>query len=81
MSDNTVTVSLVNINPVERRTVVVQGGAFGEHQIVAVTREGMRTPVNHSSFQVLLAPGSGTTLEIEQRRFVSKPSHEFPWNR
>ena len=81
MSDNTVTVSLVNINPVERRTVVVQGGAFGEHQIVAVTHDGIRTPVDHSSFQVLLAPGSGATLEIEQHRFVNKPSHEFPWNR
>ena len=57
-----------------------QGGSFGEHQIVAVTQEGVRTRVADSSFQVVLAPSSGTTLEIEQRRYVNKPSYEFPWN-
>ena len=71
----------VNINPVEPRQVGIQGGAFGEHQIVAVLHDGVRTPVDHSSFQVLLALGTGATLEIEQRRFVNRPSHEFPWNR
>ena len=80
MSDDRRTLSLVNVSPVESRTLVIQGGSFGEHQIVAVTQEGVRTPVGDSSFQVVLAPGSGTTLEIEQRRYVNKPSYEFPWN-
>ena len=80
MSDDRLTLSLVNVSPVESRTLVIQGGSFGEHQIVAVTQEGVRTQVADSSFQVVLAPGSGTTLEIEQRRYVNKPSYEFPWN-
>ncbi len=79
MSDDRLTLSLVNVSPVESRTLVIQGGSFGEHQIVAVTQEGVRTRVADSSFQVVLAPGSGTTLEIEQRRYVNKPGYEFPW--
>ena len=80
MSDDGLTLSLVNVSPVESRTLVIQGGSFGEHQTVAVTQAGVRTRVADSSFQVVLAPGSGTTLEIEQRRYVNKPSYEFPWN-
>ena len=81
MSDDTVTVSLINVNPLQPRTVVVQGGAFGEHQIIAVHHEDRRIPVEHSSFQVHLAPGTGTTLTLEQRRYANKPSYAFPWDR
>ena len=54
---------------------------MAEHQIVAVTQNGVRTPVNSTTFRVVLEPGSGTTLEIEQRRFVNQPTLDFPWRR
>ena len=80
MSDRSVQVKLVNLNVVEKRKVVIQGGGYGEHQITAVIQDGERTPVDNPSFQVLLEPGSGTTLEIEMDRFVNKPTMAFPWD-
>ena len=40
MTEDEVTVTLVNLDPVEARTVIVQGGAYAEHQIERVRREG-----------------------------------------
>jgi hypothetical protein len=80
-SADRVTVSLVNLNPVESRRVLVQGGAYGEHQLLAVTHDGNRRPVDSSWFQVTLEPGSGATLELEIRRFNNQPSLAFPWDR
>lgn len=81
MTDKTVTVSLVNLSPVKSRPVVVQGGGYAEHQFLGITHEGVRTPINSSSFQVILEPGSGATLEIEMNRYVNQPTMDFPWFR
>lgn len=81
MTDQTVTVSVVNLNPAERRSLVIQGGGYAEHQLVAVNVNGTRTPIDSSSFNVILEPGSGTTLEIEMNRYVNQPTMDFPWFR
>ena len=47
MSDTETTVTLVNLNPSQPRTVIVQGGAYGEHEIVSVTRGAATTSVEH----------------------------------
>ena len=38
LSDTRTTVTLVNLNPSQPRTVIVQGGGYGEHQLVSVTQ-------------------------------------------
>ena len=81
MSEDRLTLTLVNLSELDTRRVVVQGGSFGEHRIVAVTQGGMRTPVDGPSFEVVLSPSAGATLEIEQRRWADKPTYAFPWNR
>src|SRR5262245_60735054 len=40
LADTTTTLTLINLNPTNARTVVVQGGAYGEHQIDSVEWEG-----------------------------------------
>ncbi|MGH2356254.1 MAG: hypothetical protein ACRDJN_32005, partial [Chloroflexota bacterium] len=45
MTEQQVTVQLVNLDPVEARTVIVQGGAYAEHQITRVRTE----PVGESA--------------------------------
>ena len=40
LSDTQATVTLVNLNPSQARTVMVQGGAYGEHQLVSVAHRG-----------------------------------------
>jgi hypothetical protein len=63
MGPDSMTVTLVNVSPSEERRVVVQGGADGEHRIVAVTNGEKTVAVNGRSFEVRLAPGAGAKLK------------------
>src|SRR5439155_23155425 len=46
LSDTRTTVTLVNLNTTRARTVIVQGGAYGEHQLLSVTSGGKTTPID-----------------------------------
>jgi hypothetical protein len=81
MTDTTTAVSLVNVSQVESRTVTVQGGAYGEHQILAVEADGKRQAVNGRSFNVVLAPGAGARLLLHMKRYANQPTLSFPWGR
>ena len=59
ITDTKTVVTLVNLSKTEARTVIVQGGAYGEHQLQSVTVDGKTTPVNSALLTVQLAPGSG----------------------
>lgn len=74
-------VTLVNLNPVSARRVTVQGGAYAEHQIEAVTVEGRRSEVGNSAFDVELRPGCGARLQLSMRRYANAPTLAFPWAR
>lgn len=81
LTDTTTVVTLVNINEREPRTVVVQGGAYGEHQIESVEADGKTTRVAGRDFTVQLAGGAGTKLKLNMRRFAHAPTLKFPWDR
>ncbi len=76
-----VTLTLVNVNPLEHRTVTVQMGAYGEHHADAVTVGGRTTRVDLPWFEVRLAPGAGDTLTIDVSRYAHQPTLAFPWDR
>lgn len=80
MTDDSVTVTLVNISPTDRRLVTIQGGAYGEHQILSVSNGEGTAPVNGRSFQVMLAPGAGQKLIVKMKRFANQPTLDFPWD-
>ncbi|HSM04527.1 MAG TPA: hypothetical protein VK858_07885 [Longimicrobiales bacterium] len=78
---SSVTLTLVNANPLRERTVTVQMGAYGEHAATEV-RVGDRTiAVDGPWFDVRLLPGSGATLTIGVRRYANMPTAAFPWDR
>ncbi len=79
LSAGEATVSLVNLDQVRGRTVIVQGGAYGEHRVTGVTVDGRTTPVNRSSFSVRLAPGCGAKLVVKADRYANQPTFAFPW--
>ena len=79
LSGGEATVSLVNLDQVRGRTVIVQGGAYGEHRVTGVTVDGRTTPVNRSSFSVRLAPGCGASLVVKADRYANQPTFAFPW--
>ncbi len=77
-ADETV-VTLVNTNQSANRTVTLQGGAYGEHQILSVTLDGKAVPVNGRVVEVQLAPGAGAKLVLKMQRFANAPRLDFPW--
>jgi hypothetical protein len=76
---NTVGIHLVNVSQTTPRTVVVQTGAYGEHQCLQVTHNRQSTEVNNHYFIVHLAPGSGGHLELKVKRFANRPQARLPW--
>jgi hypothetical protein len=80
MTSDSVTVTLVNLNPTDSRRVTVQAGAYGEHQVISVSCGDQTFNVNQRALQIRLAPGAGTKLAIKMKRFVNQPTFNFPWD-
>jgi hypothetical protein len=81
MTDTETTVTLVNLNASLPRTVVVQGGGYGEHQLISVTHGGRTTAIDAPVVTVRLAPGAGQTLVLAMKRYANVPSARHPWDR
>jgi hypothetical protein len=82
-------IRLVNLSRSETRKVIVQAGAFGEHEFTEVRyeevdREGARKEkvvrVNSKHFAVELPPSTTIRVDAGMRRFVNRPSYAFPWH-
>jgi hypothetical protein len=86
-ADETV-VTLVNVNQVEPRSLIIQSGAYGEHEIVTVAggkldggTERRREEATLGRFvSVKLDPGAGTRLTLRMKRHVNQPTFALPWN-
>lgn len=72
--------TLVNTNQSQPRTIVVQGGAYGEHQFLEVEHAGNNVAIDASSFHVVLAPGAGQQLTVTMRRYANQPTLLPPWD-
>ena len=81
LSDTRTVVTLVNLNASQPRTVVVQGGGYGEHQLVSVTSGGRTTPINSPLLTVQLDAGCGQQLVLEMKRYANVPTVRHPWHR
>ena len=81
MTDDSVTVTLVNINQSQARMVVIQAGAYAEHRFTEVEVNGSRIHIDDDVVKVRLAPGSGARLVLGMERFVNQPTFDFPWDR
>lgn len=73
-------VVLVNLNQTEERSVVVQAGGYGEHQIEEATIGTVTAPVNGAWCTVRLAPGCGDRLTLRMARYANAPTMLFPWD-
>jgi hypothetical protein len=81
LSDTRTAVTLVNLNPTQHRTVIVQGGAYGEHELMTVTAGGKATRIDGPFLTVHLSPASGATLTLDMKRYVNIPTVKHPWQR
>jgi hypothetical protein len=78
MTATSTRLTVVNVNQTSARTVVVQGGAYGEHRIESAQANGQTYPIDNRSFTVRLAPGAGASFTIAMKRYSDKPTEVFP---
>ena len=81
LSDDSVSVTLVNINQLESRDVIVQAGGYAEHQFTQLDIAGDTWEMNSDTFALRLAPGAGEQLTLKMKRYANTPDLSFPWTR
>ena len=83
MDADTVSVSLVNIHPGESRSLLIQGGAFGEHRITAMQADGNREDLQEAGSgrwtSVDLPAGRSVDLTVHLDRYAFRPSYAQPF--
>jgi hypothetical protein len=75
------TLTLVNVSPVEARTVVVQAGGYGEHRFESADVNGKTQMIAGPLLNVRLEPGSGARIRFRMARYVNPPTLAQPWDR
>jgi len=80
VSRDSVTVTLVNTSPLKERTVILQGGAYGEHsftgaEVILADGSTFTEDLSGSRFAAELCPGSVTTLKLSVNRFANDPRY------
>lgn len=80
MTGDRVSVTLVNVNQLEPRTVIVQAGGYAEHRFTSLKIGDKSQPVDGTQVTVKLAPGAGARLQFAMKRYANVPTMAFPWN-
>lgn len=79
MAADRVSVTLVNINQLEPRRIIVQSGGYAEHRFTAVQLGSQVRDLDGPHVAISLAPGAGARLTFTMQRFVNVPTMAFPW--
>jgi hypothetical protein len=70
---------LVNTNPKQPRQVIIQAGAYGEHQFSEVAWDNKQIPVDSKTLTFDLSPGAGSTINLKMKLFANTPGLTLPW--
>jgi hypothetical protein len=79
LTSDSVTVTLVNLNQVSPRELVVQAGGYREHAFTRAQLGEKSQDLNASTVTVRLEPGSGARLVLGMRRYANSPTLSHPW--
>jgi len=81
--------TLINLSPRESRDVIVQAGAFGEHQFSELRYrvksdgssqlEDRTSRVDEKCLHVHMPPATKIRLDLGTKLFVNQPTYAFPW--
>ncbi|MCB0072511.1 MAG: hypothetical protein KDE20_13675, partial [Caldilineaceae bacterium] len=85
MTDRETAVTLVNTDQLQPKTLIVQAGGYGEHQIESVATGDAATPgvefaVHGDRLTVRMEPGAGQRLRLRTRKYANPPTLRFPWD-
>ncbi len=78
---DSITLTLINTSTSAPRRLIVQMGAYGEHQAISVRLGDRVVPVGAPHFEIRLAAGAGEQVVIATKRLVNDPTLRFPWER
>jgi len=75
--------TICNIHPHQTKNLLIQAGAFGEHEFTTVqhldeTGRQTQTDVQSTVFELEMGPGTVLDLQIGIRRFVRRPTYHTP---
>ena len=77
-------VQLVNMSRSKSRRLVIQAGAFGEHQFTEVRYRNDESEqvqkLDSRYLAVTLPPSTGIRLSLGLDRFANDSSYAFPWH-
>ncbi len=79
MTADVTVLTLVNVSPVHSRRVIIQAGAYGEHQFTTATTDGTTMTVNGPHLEVELDPGAGAQIKLGTKRYAHPPTLDWPW--
>ncbi len=78
-----VRVSLYNLHPGQQHSVVIQGGALGEHrieQVLQYAEDGKpMSTIQDRWLALVLPPGRSVDLELQLQRYAYRPSYIQPF--
>ncbi len=80
LTADSVTVTLVNLDPVQPRTLIVQAGGYREHEFTAIRMDDFSRRIESGVVVVELGPGAGAQLEFAMRRYARSPKLVQPWD-
>jgi hypothetical protein len=72
--------TLVNLNQLQPRTLVIQAGGYAEHQFTEVRCDGNSLPIKGPYLTVHLGPGCGAKLQFVIKRYARIPTLAHPWD-
>ena len=81
LADDMVSVTLVNLNQLEAREVLVQAGGYAEHRFTGLEAAGESRELDARVVSVHLAPGAGQRLTLSMERYANRPELSYPWAR
>ncbi len=80
LGSDSATLTLVNVNPVDARTVIVQAGGYAEHRFDTAQTGGGTIAINAPHVEVRLEPGCGARIEFKMTRYQNRPTLAHPWS-
>ena len=80
MTADQVAVTLVNLHQTQAQELIVQTGAYAEHQCLFVQIKDHRIPIDSPNFTMHLAPGAGGRLVVHTKRYANQPTLAHPWD-
>ena len=71
--------TLINLNPVKKRHMLVQAGAFGEHIFTGAVIDGNDISINDNTFDIELKPVGRIDMRLKMDRYKNIPAYRQPF--